>query len=136
MNRKELIRIIHVAKRDLCLDNETYRSLLLSHGGKESTLEMSDAALHRVFSAMKKMGFKVKSKPAPNKPKSSIERQISMIRGLWLELADIGEVRDRSDRAMNAFVHKCTDIGRVEWISSAQASAVIERLKKWRNRIA
>ncbi|EFY6253291.1 regulatory protein GemA, partial [Shigella sonnei] len=39
MNRTSLIKLIHVARRDLQLDDDTYRAFLVQHTGKTSCRE-------------------------------------------------------------------------------------------------
>lgn len=56
------------------------------------------------------------------------------IRSLWLEMFDAGFVRDSSERAINAYAHRITGVGRLEWLGTDQASRVIETLKKWQKR--
>lgn len=63
MNRASLITLIHVAKRDLQLDHDTYTSALLAATGKSSCRDMSPGELSRVLDVFKKRGFKVRQKP-------------------------------------------------------------------------
>ncbi|HAX8515344.1 TPA: DUF1018 domain-containing protein, partial [Escherichia coli] len=57
MNRASLITLIHVAKRDLQLDHDTYTSALLAATGKSSCRDMSPGELSRVLDVFKKRGF-------------------------------------------------------------------------------
>ncbi|HBQ4197611.1 TPA: DUF1018 domain-containing protein, partial [Escherichia coli] len=58
--RGKLISTIHVAKRELALDDETYTSALLAATGKTSCRDMSADELSRVLDVFKKRGFKVR----------------------------------------------------------------------------
>ncbi|HBR5128025.1 TPA: DUF1018 domain-containing protein, partial [Klebsiella pneumoniae] len=60
MTRSQLIKIIHVAKRELRMDEDTYRQLLNTYAGIESTREMNIGQLNQILDAMKKIGFKVR----------------------------------------------------------------------------
>lgn len=130
MNRSRLLKVIHVARRELRLDEATYRQLLKTNCGSESLRTMSDAQLARIFAVMKRQGFRVTSKEP-----SAYDRQAAMIRALWLELATGGAVRDGGSSALNKFVLRQTGVARLEWLNSQQASQVIEQLKKWLARI-
>ena len=130
MNRAQLLRVIHVARRELRLDEATYRQLLKTHCGGESLRVMSDSQLAKAFAVMKKQGFKVTSKEPP-----SYDNQSAMIRALWKELASSGTVRDGSLSALNKFVQRQTGVARLEWLNNQQASQVIEQLKKWLARV-
>ncbi|EEC8688440.1 TPA: phage protein GemA/Gp16 family protein, partial [Escherichia coli] len=52
--RGKLISAIHVAKRELALDDETYTSALLAATGKTSCRDMSPDELSRVLDVFKK----------------------------------------------------------------------------------
>lgn len=51
--RGKLISAIHVAKRELALDDETYTSVLLAVTGKTSCRDMSPDELSRVLDVFK-----------------------------------------------------------------------------------
>lgn len=59
--RKQLMAQIHIAKKDLSLDDESYRSILLRVTGKDSCSKMKTAELVDVIKEMKRLGFKPKS---------------------------------------------------------------------------
>jgi phage gp16-like protein len=126
-----MIKLVHVAKRQLGLDDDTYRGMLLSITGKKSTANMTSRELLAVCDALKKKGFKV---TRPRVMDNS--DQARKIRSLWLELADNGIVRNRSETALLAYVCRITKTERMEWCSAKQLQAVIETLKAWGNRIA
>lgn len=132
MTRTQLIKIIHVAKRELCMDEDTYRQLLNTYAGIESTREMNLGQLNQILDAMKKIGFKVR---AQKKEKlTATDDQSKKIRSLWLEMADEGFIRDCSERAINVYVHRITGISRLDWLNTRAASRVIETLKQWQAR--
>jgi phage gp16-like protein len=132
-DRQRLVRLTHVAKRDLGLDDETYRSVLQRIGGKESSADLSDPQLHQVLEHMKRSGFKVRSKPS-KRPLAG-DAQSKMVRGLWLHLADMGVVRDATEAALGAFVLRMMKVEALQWLSTEQASQLIEHLKLWRQRV-
>ncbi|MWN91205.1 DUF1018 domain-containing protein [Gilliamella sp. Pra-s65] len=53
------------------------------------------------------------------------------MRSLWLELADAGEVKNRSEKAINSYVKRITGVEVMDWLTQKQAMAVIESLKSW-----
>jgi len=145
--RQSLIRLIHVAKRDLALDDDTYRAMLLTVTGKDSSAGLSVPQLERVLAHMKAHGFKVRHKSPPDRPRDSrhppggLSRSIAQdaqskkIRALWLSLHDMGAVRDCSEAALGAYVKRITHCDALQWLDADQASRVIETLKKWQFRI-
>lgn len=137
MNKHRLIQLIHIARSDLRMDEDTYRQMLQELTGKASTKGMDVTQLNRVMESMKSKGFRVK--PA-GKAKSAIPMdshpQSKKIRALWLEMASMGIVRDSSEQALTLWVKRETGISALRWLSNEQASSVIEKLKKWQRRAA
>lgn len=132
-NRQRLIKLIHVAKRDLRMDEDSYRAMLRQIGGAESSSAMNVPKLETVLEHMKRCGFKVRPKrgdrPFSNAP------QDKKIRAIWLDLHAMGAVKNPSEAALAAFVKRMTGVEALQWLSAAQASKVIEELKKWRDRM-
>lgn len=58
MDRNSLVKLIHVAKRDRRLDDDTYRQLLDNYTGLSSTKDMSVKQLEDVMEALYKLGFR------------------------------------------------------------------------------
>lgn len=136
-NRLRLIKLIHVARRELGMDDDTYRLLLSGMkglGGATSTADLSVPNLYRVLEQLKQRGFKVRS--SKKQRPLAADDQSKKIRALWLTLHGAGEVRDSSEEALGKFVMKMTGVQALQWLSGEQASQVIENLKKWQRRVA
>ena len=137
--RLRLIRLIHVAKRDLRMEDADYRAVLATalKGTKQSSQDMSLTELERALAHLKRCGFKVrtKAKSAPAKPKSSralaADPGSTKIRALWLMLHELGAVKNPSEAALAAYVKRITHVEALQWIDGEQAETVIETLKKW-----
>ena len=128
--RKRLIKLIHVAKRELQMDDDTYRSILMEIGNTNSSSKMSISKLSAVLDHFKQAGFKVVPKAKVNLPLAS-DPQSKKIRALWLELHKIGVVQDSSEHALSRFVKRTTGVDSLKWLNTDQAGKVIENLKKW-----
>lgn len=137
MTKQRLIQLIHIARSDLQMDEDTYRQMLQGLTGKASTKGMDTTQLNSVLESMKKKGFRIK--PA-GKARSGLPMdthpQSNKIRALWLEMAAAGVVRDSSEQALALWVKRETGISALRWLSNEQASSVIEKLKKWQRRAA
>lgn len=132
--KRKLIQLIHVAKSKLGLDDATYRDLVRSFsGGKDSSKALGISQLEAILDHLRARGFKetktYRGKALENDPQSQ------KIRSLWLELKDAGELADSSEEALAAFVKRQTGVESLRWLDSWQASAVIESLKKWIERL-
>ena len=139
-NRQRLIRLIHVAKRDLSLDDDTYRSILQRFGRKESSSDLTVPELEQVLEHLKRSGFKVRSKGKPAKPKAvkakpsrplAQDAESKKIRALWLFLHELGAVNNPSEEALASYVKRIAGVDALQWISGEQAERLIETMKKW-----
>ncbi len=60
-NRKGVLAQIHIARKELALDEETYRQMIATvTGGKRSCADCTVAELHKIVQHMKDRGFKAK----------------------------------------------------------------------------
>lgn len=145
--RTQLIRLIHVARRELGMQDEDYRTMLrgmTALGGKTSSADLGIRGLELVRDALIAKGFVVKPKAAKTKPISikaptktrplADDAQSKMIRHRWLQMHAQGIVRDPSEASLAAYVCRIAKIEALQWLNSDQASNVIETLKKWQKR--
>lgn len=136
-NRLRLIKLIHVARRELGMDDDTYRLMLAGMrglGGAASSADLSVPNLYRVLEQLKRLGFKVRPNKKQKRPLAD-DAQSKKIRSLWLTLHTLGEVRDPSEEALGKFVLGMTKVEALQWLTDAQASRVIENLKQWQRRV-
>lgn len=135
--RLRLIKLIHVARRELRMDDDTYRLMLAGMKGLDgatSTADLSVQNLQRVLEQLKLRGFKVRPNKEQKRPLAD-DVQSKKIRSLWLELHGLGAVRDPSETALAKFVQSMTQVSALQWLNTAQASRVIENLKQWMGRV-
>jgi len=128
-DRARLIKLIHVAKRDLGLDEPTYRTMLRTAGKAESTTAMGVPALMRVLEQAKKAGFKVRHKTADRRQDTRPEAR--KVRALWLFLHALGAVRDPSEAALAAYVKRIAKVDDLHWADGLDMLKLIETLKQW-----
>ena len=135
--RQRLIRLIHVGKRELGLDDEIYRALLMGSVQKDSTSAMSVPELERVLERMKRSGFKVRVKsarpPAQSRPGRPLAQypEARKVRALWLFLHQLGAVKNPSEEALAAYVKRIAKVDALQWTNGDQTEALIETWKKW-----
>jgi phage gp16-like protein len=80
---------------------------------------------------MKQLGAEFVSKNHRRDPPDPLSRKI---RALWLSLHKAGIVRDASDNALNRYIMRQVKVRSMEWLDTPKAIAVIESLKKWKER--
>lgn len=124
-DRRALLARIHIARKEMALEEENYRAILLRVGKHESAAEIDDAGLHRVLLEFKRLGW-VPQKPRAKRP---AEPHVAKIYALWGALAP--HIEDASLGALAAFCRRQTGIASPAWCSPEQANAVIEGLKAW-----
>lgn len=136
-NRLRLIKLIHVARRDLQMDEDTYRLMLAGMKGLDgatSTAELNVPNLYRVLEQLKAKGFKVRPNTKGKRPQAA-DPQSKKIRSLWLTLRDQGAISNATEEALVEFVRNMTGVEALQWLDGDQASQVIENLKQWVGRI-
>lgn len=133
IDRNKLIQLVHVAKRELDLSDDTYRDALKTHGGADSCSAMSIPQLQKVLKHFRGAGFRTRN---GNSRPLADDAQSRKIRALWLALHEAGAVRNPSEAALAGFVKRTTRVAALQWLSTADASKVIENLKSWLARTA
>jgi phage gp16-like protein len=136
--RQRLIRLVHVAKRDLRMVDADYRAVLstASFGEKSSAGDMTVPELERAIAHMKRCGFKVRTKggqPArreTSRPMAT-DPESQKIRALWLMLHELGAIKNPSEAALAAYVRRIGKVDDLHWLGGQAAERVIESLKKW-----
>ncbi|MCQ8182218.1 regulatory protein GemA, partial [Methylomonas sp. SURF-1] len=150
-DRTKFLQLLAIGKTQLQFDDEFYRCIWLPQqgatkdkDGRYSATTLSNTQLFKAVEEMKRLGFKVQSKNATKKPRKGHRRQADdaqskMIRGLWIELHQLGEVRDPSEAALAKWVSGQVKSSKgaeaLQWLDGHQAGRVIEQLKKWRDRV-
>ena len=60
---QRLLAKIHIAKKDLCLDDETYRDALEGQTGKRSSAKMSNDEIGKCLRHFESLGWQPRTKP-------------------------------------------------------------------------
>lgn len=136
--RNIMIAKIHLAKNQLGLDDDTYRSIIQQAVGKDSSTKCTDKQLEKVIEKLKEKGWK-DAKPRISRDKTRRERRayektnkpsISKIYALWGVLQRSGKIKSQDKAALDAFVRKYTGVDHVKWLDESQAQKIIEMLKQ------
>ena len=129
-NKKaNLIKLIHVAKTKLGLDDDVYRDILESTTGKTSSKLLTPAQLEAVLDRLKQLGFEVESKAGVKNLAS--DAQSKLIRHLWLQLYAAGQVKNGSEKALAKFVENRVKVSALQFLSTESADMVINHLRQW-----
>jgi phage gp16-like protein len=136
--RAGLIGKIHVAKAQLGLDDETYRSVLRRVTGKESAKDCSFTELENVKAEMVNLGWKPAKKAHPRAGRRPLaDGDVpAKLRALWISGHHLGVVKDPGEAALAAFVKRATGgrksgVDALQWLNEIDARKAIEALKAW-----
>ncbi len=129
--RLKMLAAIHIAKKELALDDDTYRDLLETRYNKRSSAKLSVKQLMDLIEHFKGLGFKAKKAPPKRaKAKKLADDDLSAkIRALWISLYHLGVVRDPAETALSAFVKRMAQVDALQWMDGEDAYKVIEALK-------
>lgn len=131
-NKKaNLIKLIHVAKTKLTLDDEVYRDILESTTGKTSSKLLTPVQLEVVLDRLKQLGFEVDSKDKTGVKNLANDSQSKLIRHLWLQLHEAGQVKNGSEQALAKFIENRVKVSALQFLSSESADMVINHLRQW-----
>ena len=127
--RKGDLVAIHVAKKALGWDEDTYRDVMFSVCEVRSAAEL-DPAKRRRFLAHLQACRKQGTAPArtPWKP------ELRKLWSLWQQLADADLVKDRKRPALEAWAARQCGVDRLEWLTTAQLDLVLASAKQWLKR--
>lgn len=134
--RNALIAKIHVAKKQMALNDCNYQALLIGATGKESCSDMNIAELDNVVKAFERYGFKAKPKrKLQSNKKVANAPQARKIRAFWLMLHHLGAVDDASEDSLEMFVKRTCGVDALNWLQERQADTVIRALRGWLTRV-
>ncbi|MEC4724551.1 regulatory protein GemA [Shewanella sp. D64] len=140
--RSWYIKMIHIGKNQLKVDEQSYRANLMELTGKRSCLDMEIPDLFKVLEFLKSKGFKFKAGKATKSTKKSAPTQLDKLRHIWITMNHQGFLRDGSDHALNKWsmgqtkrLNNGNAIAKLEWLQPNMISALIEQLKRWHMRM-
>jgi phage gp16-like protein len=122
-NRADLARI-HIAKKELGLDDATYRGVLWDRYHKESAAYLTPGEAADLIELFRQKGWRPVS-----------FGQLGLIHILWRNLGEAGALEHAEESALMGFVEHTTGKSDLRRLTVREASRVIEMLKKWLKRV-
>lgn len=127
---------IHIAIKEIPLDDQTYRDILRTIFKKSSAKELNDRQCTMLLNRFQvRYGWKPRhGNKSPKPPQSRPLSQDAMAkkaRALWLSLYEMGIVRDPGESALGSYVKRMTGVEALQWLDNKQLWLVIESLKRW-----
>lgn len=131
--RNRELGAIHAAKKQLGLDDDAYRALLEEWTGKRSAAALTSEERRRVIQNFRHAGFA--RKDGHIQVAADDTPQIKMIKGQWLKLHRLGEVKSPTEASLDKFVARQVKSSALRFTNAGQRSRVIEALKGWIERV-
>lgn len=122
---------IHIARKDLALDEDTYRAVLWTVSRVRSSKDLDWTGRKKLLEHFRAKGWKPQPPKAARAAKPVPHGQDALVKSLWNELHAAGKVRDPSDAALGSWLKRNRWPERPEWLNARQVTRAIEALKKW-----
>lgn len=115
-DKAKLVQLVHIAKQQLNIDDESYREMLKRLTNKTSSTKCTIVELHKVLHELQGKGAKVKffakktknlTAYSPATDDAKVKSEIAhKIRAVWITMGKHGFLHDPSEQALNAYVRK------------------------------
>ena len=130
--RNALLGKVHIAKKQLKLSDDDYRSIVFRHCGAFSSAEASETELNAIVEEMKSKGFK----PLPriggkrsNAGRAADHPSARKARAMWISLYQLGAIDNPSEAALEAFARRQVKTEKLQWANQSHVYKLIEALK-------
>ncbi len=128
--RNKLLQLVHIGKKQLGMDDETYRSLLSQQFYQNSAKNISYSELVKLVKILQQKGAKIR---LPVNNLSPIQRKLW---ATWAQMAKDGVVTEGSSRALDSFTQRYFPTVK-HWkdLSATDTASLLETLKQWKKRV-
>ena len=127
------LRLIQVARRQLGLSEEDYRSILGLFGGALSATDLDQAGFTAVMARFEALGFRSTSprKPLAQRVGMASPSQVSLIKQLWAECTG----NEGTDATLGKWLERQFHVSSVRFVTGAMAPKVIGGLKGMKTKL-
>ncbi|MEL6487554.1 MAG: regulatory protein GemA [Pseudomonadota bacterium] len=126
--RRVMLAKVHIGKKDLGLDDDDYRQILQDETGHSSAGDCDVAQLDRVVRRFEARGWKPLPK-ARGGARPASHPMAKKARALWISLHQLGVVRERDEKALEAFAKRQLKCEKLAWAKQSHGGKLIEALK-------
>lgn len=131
--RRRLSAQIHIAPKQIGMDEGDYRALLRRVTGCSSSADMTIAQMEAVLGEFRRLGFSTQARtPVARESRSRRPADHKVARkaqALWRSLGLLCAVRNPSTEALEAFACRQLDCAAFQWANQSQGHKLIEALK-------
>lgn len=134
-NRRQQLARIHVAKKQLQLDDDVYRALLSRVTGKDSSANMDARERNLVLAEFARLGFKAEAATGRVNAAKGRPENVADVPMLRKVAALLTQAR-RPWSYAHGMAKKMHQVARVEWLNDHQLHALVSALQIDANRRA
>jgi len=131
--RHKLLATVHIARKQLAMQDDDYAALLERVTGKRSAADCSDGQLRDAIREFEAKGFRSSSGRSKRRIVGGGET-VRKARAMWISLYQLGAIRDGSDAALEALGRRQLKVDRLVWANERHANRLIEALKAMADR--
>jgi phage gp16-like protein len=122
--RRAMLAKVHLAAKELGLDEDARRDVLERVTGRRSSADCDHAQLEAVIREFKRLGWGA----APSKKAAPTPLELKA-RAMWASLWHLGVVNNAGQPALEAFAKRQLRVDRMRWADPGTAYKLIEALK-------
>lgn len=121
------IALLHVAKRQLGLDDDVWRDLLRDWGRVESSADLTEHGFTLVMYRLEQLGFQstFKKKNFGDRRGMATASEVAFIRSMWKQL----HADDEAEAGLNAWLEKYHKVSALRFVDAKKAGKAITALK-------
>lgn len=122
------IALLHVAKKQLSLDDDSYRAILARYGRCESAADLTQPGFTAVIKYFTAMGFRSTrtQRTYGYRPTMATPAQVELIRSLWEKFSG---KPDDSDVELNRWLERFHKVSSLRFVDNKKGAKVISALK-------
>lgn len=123
MSQRANLAKIHIAKKQLGMDETTYRAMLQAHGGVSSSKNLTLIGAAKVLAHLERCGFKPKASDSGKRPVTAGDRTALMSK-VEAQLTEAG----RPWSYVDGMAQKMFKVDKVIWLDAGQLMKVVAAL--------
>jgi phage gp16-like protein len=122
MPRNPSLAKIHIAKKELGLDEDTYRAMLQQHGGVASAKDLTPLGAARVLQHLERAGFKPKA--GHGKRPNAAPGRAALVGKIEAQLTAAG----RPWSYVDGMAKRMFTVEKVDWLNEEQLGKIVAAL--------
>ena len=128
-HRRAMIAKLHLAKKQLGMEEADYRAVLNRSTGVDSAATMTTDQLASALKEMNRLGFEARPAAPKAGARPADHPSAKKARAMLISLGLLGVIRNPTEAALEAFARRQMGTTRLQWADQSQVYKLIEALK-------